>query len=115
MLDDEPYITLIFRKALNLLGYTVNAYNDPSVALGNFKPDYHDLVILDYRMRGINEVELAQAISKIQPETKICFMSAFEILTDERLRLTRELCTFVRNPIMPKALAVQIEKRLLKA
>jgi hypothetical protein len=42
-------------------------------------------------------------------------MSAFEILTDERLRLTRELCTFVRNPIMPKALAVQIEKRLLKA
>jgi DNA-binding NtrC family response regulator len=83
MLDDEPYITLIFRKALNLLGYTVNAYNDPSVALGNFKPDYHDLVILDYRMRGINEVELAQAISKIQPETKICFMSAFEVLTDE--------------------------------
>jgi two-component system catabolic regulation response regulator CreB/two-component system response regulator ChvI len=117
LVDDEPDITTIFRRALQNFGYSVDTYNEPERALANFKPDVYDLVILDYRMPGMNGVDLARAIWRVQPNAKICFVSAFEILTNELEAefKNKEICTFLKKPVMPKVLAEHVEKQILNA
>ena len=39
IVDDEPDITSTFDMILQMNGFEVNTYNDPLLALSNFKPD----------------------------------------------------------------------------
>jgi len=53
VVDDEPDMTLLFRMALESdSSFTVCTFNDPLVALSNFKADLYDLVILDIKMHA---------------------------------------------------------------
>jgi CheY-like chemotaxis protein len=48
VVDDEPDITTTFKIGLENNHFAVvDAYNDPTLALSNFKPDFYDLVLLD--------------------------------------------------------------------
>jgi CheY-like chemotaxis protein len=38
--------------------YDVDTYNDPLVALANFRPGYYNLILLDVRMPKMNGFEL---------------------------------------------------------
>ena len=48
--DDEHDMTLIFKKALESSGFSVDVFNDSEIALKNFKPGFYDLVVLDIVM-----------------------------------------------------------------
>jgi DNA-binding NtrC family response regulator len=50
--DDEHNITNIQKQLLSRLGYTVNAFTDPELALEDFlnRPGYYDLIITDMSM-----------------------------------------------------------------
>jgi DNA-binding response OmpR family regulator len=58
IVDDEPYITLPFKMGLENNGFLVDTFNDPQVALSNFKTGVYDLFILDIKMPKINGFEL---------------------------------------------------------
>ena len=47
LVDDESDITTVLTFALEDYGFEVESYNNPLVALSNFKPNYYDLAILD--------------------------------------------------------------------
>ena len=43
---------------LQMNGFEVDTYNDPLLALSNFKPDLYGLALLDIRMPVMNGFEL---------------------------------------------------------
>ena len=45
--DDEADITFTLKKELEQSGFSLDVFNDPIVALSNFKADYYDLILLD--------------------------------------------------------------------
>jgi two-component system, OmpR family, response regulator ChvI len=47
LVDDDPDITIVFKLALEDADFIVDTYQDPTVALSNFKPNSYGLVILD--------------------------------------------------------------------
>ena len=49
---------MLFKDILNDFGFVVDTYYDPVLALLAFKPDYYDLLILDYLMPQLNGIEL---------------------------------------------------------
>jgi two-component system, OmpR family, response regulator ChvI len=53
IVDDEPDITLLFSTALEERGLKVDSFNDPLLALSNFKADFYDLLIVDFKMPKI--------------------------------------------------------------
>ena len=81
VVDDEADIVDIMRKSLEKLDYSVFGFTDPLVALEQFErePKKYQLVISDIRMPTMNGYELVKKIQKLQPETKVLLMSAFEI------------------------------------
>jgi CheY-like chemotaxis protein len=56
--------------------FEVHAFNDPELALSNFKPDVYDLALLDVRMPKMFGHELYDEMKKIDGRLKVCFMTA---------------------------------------
>jgi PleD family two-component response regulator len=61
IVDDEPAITSTFKIALKNYGFEeVDVYNDPFLALQNFKSGVYALIILDVAMPKIDGFKLYQ-------------------------------------------------------
>jgi two-component SAPR family response regulator len=59
--------------------FKVDSFNNPILALKNFKNDYYDLLIIDIVMPQMNGFELSEKIRKVDGKVKICFLTAGEI------------------------------------
>jgi two-component system response regulator ChvI len=70
-------------------GFVVDSYNDPTLALSNFKLGLYDLLLLDIRMPYMNGFELYQKIRERDSNIKICFLTASELFYEEYRRLER--------------------------
>ena len=103
VVDDEPDMTLLFRMALESdSSFTVYTFNDPLVALSNFKADLYYLVILDIKMPKMDGLDLYQEMKKIDGKVKICFLTASEMYYEEFRKeaycaLDKDM--FLRKPI----------------
>jgi CheY-like chemotaxis protein len=78
VVDDEPDITSLFRKALMREGFRVDVYNDPADSLKNFKSHFYDLIILDIIMPGMDGFKLYDRLRNVDPDIKILFLTASE-------------------------------------
>jgi DNA-binding response OmpR family regulator len=114
IVDDEPDITLVIKLGLESNGFIVKTYNDPLLALSNFKADSYDLLLLDIKMPRMNGFELYQRLQEIDLKVKICFITAFELYFDEFQRLYPKLKVecFVRKPVSIDVLSKVIREEL---
>jgi two-component system response regulator ChvI len=80
IVDDEPDVTFSLKKGLENSGlFEVNTFNDPELALSNFKPGFYDFLLIDVRMPNISGYDLYDKIKNIDNKVKACFISAYEI------------------------------------
>jgi len=106
IIDDEPDITLAFRKSLTDKGFEeVETVNDPIFALKNFKAGSYDLLIIDIVMPEMDGFSLYEEIRKIDNKVKVCFITAFE-MNYQALRAvfpaataTDDIGCFIRKPV----------------
>ena len=101
IVDDEPDITSTFDMILQMNGFEVNSYNDPLLALSNFKPDLYGLALIDIRMPKMNGFELYKKIKDIDNRIEACFITAFEDYHEEFKESFPELEEakyFIRKP-----------------
>ena len=101
IVDDEQDIISVFRMVLEMNDFEVDAYNDPLLALSNFKQNAYDLVILDIRMPVINGFELFKKIRMVDDKVKVCFMTAFDDYRQEFKKsfpMLDEIKCFIRKP-----------------
>jgi DNA-binding response OmpR family regulator len=102
--DDEPHMTAMLKMALEGVGFTVDVFNDPVLALKSFKPNLYDLVILDVMMPKMNGFELHDQLKKIDPGIKVCFMTASSEMYREDLRKERH-CDLDKGLLLANATA----------
>ena len=60
IIDDEPDLVNLFREALESDGFKVCSFTDPIQANNHIQknPDYYGLILSDYRMPVMNDMEL---------------------------------------------------------
>jgi len=103
LVDNESDNTCVLSMGLEDAGFKVDAFNDPMLALSNFKPNFYALSILDINMPKMNGYELYKEIRKIDDKVKICILTASEIY-NESLRappyqLLKDVKCFIPKPI----------------
>jgi two-component system, OmpR family, response regulator ChvI len=121
IVDDEQDITLSFSLALEDSGlFEVDAYNDPLVALANYRPNSYDMLLLDIRMPAMNGFELYDKMKKIDNKVKVCFITAYDENYTELRKQFPSLeidClipkNIIRKPIEVSKLIERIELELL--
>ena len=86
IVDKDPDTTLTFKRAFeeeNRIGgagskisFYVNTYNDPLVALSEFKPNFYDLMLIDIEMPKMNGFDFCVKAMEIDVNPRVCFMSS---------------------------------------
>jgi two-component system, OmpR family, response regulator ChvI len=103
IVDDEYDLTLTFKFILRDNGYEVCTYNDPELALLNFKANFYDMILLDFKMPKLNGFQLFRELRKKDNEVKICFFTASEDVDYDEyknlLSLSVEEKCFIKKPI----------------
>jgi CheY-like chemotaxis protein len=85
IVDDEPDLTLTFKAGLEECHcdgkkkFEVYTYNNPLRALSEFKPDFYDLMLVDVYMPDMSGFELCEKILEVDPNLRVCFISAAEV------------------------------------
>jgi CheY-like chemotaxis protein len=81
IVDDEVDLLMVFKRALEMSGLIVSAFEDPLNALDDFKANYskYNLVMTDIRMPNMNGYKLTNQIKKIKPDIKVIFVTAQQI------------------------------------
>lgn len=121
IVDDEPDIARLFKLGLERQGgFEVDVYNDPIIALSNYRSGIYDLLLLDIKMPEMNGLELYQSIREKEKEEneggeiRVCFITAFEESYNEFERLFPKLqidC-FIRKPISIDKLVETVKTKL---
>ena len=105
LVDNEPDNISVLSMGLEDEGFKVDAFNDPILALSNFKPNFYALSILDINMPKMNGYELYKEIRKIDDKIKVCFLTASEIYM-ESLRVPPSQLLDDVKCFMPKPLTI---------
>jgi DNA-binding response OmpR family regulator len=116
IVDDEPDVTGTFKLGLEKSGFNVETFNDPEIALSNFKSGMYDILLLDIKMPKMNGFELYEKIRKIENNTKakICFITAYEVYYQslrEQFPETKIEC-YIKKPIQISDLAKRLHAEL---
>jgi CheY-like chemotaxis protein len=108
IVDDDVDVTLTFRSALendsnndNGIIFEIRTYNDPLLALSEFRQNFYDLMLLDINMPKMNGFEFCERILKLDVNVKVCFMSGGEI-NHEALREIHpaiNIGCFIKKPV----------------
>jgi DNA-binding response OmpR family regulator len=115
VVDNERDITVALQVGLEDGGFDVDTFTNPSLALKSFKPGFYDLVLIDIVMPDIDGFELYERLKKIDPDVKVCFLTASEMYHEEfrkaeHCSLNKDL--FLQKPIPMNDLIMEINKRL---
>lgn len=116
LVDNEPDNTSVLSMGLEDEGFKVDVFNDPILALSNFKPDYYSLSILDINMPKMNGYELYREIRKMDAKLKVCFLTASEIYI-ESLRvppphLLDDVKCYIPKPVAIDDLVKKVKEQL---
>jgi DNA-binding NtrC family response regulator len=112
IVDDESDICLTLANVLEGDRFVVDTFDDPILALENFRKDSYDLVILDIKMKKMDGLELYKEIKKIDHKVKVCFLTAskFNNKAFKEVLSDLEKNQFIQKPIQNEELINIINK-----
>ena len=117
LIDDEPDVIYTTRKVLEINGFMVDSYTDPTLALSNFKPGLYDLLLLDIKMPKINGFDLYQKMKEIDSNVKICFLTASELFYEKYRKISAyprvDKEKFIQKPLRTEELIRRLNEILL--
>jgi DNA-binding response OmpR family regulator len=122
IVDDDPDITFTFKKAFeeaNRIGgskisFHVNTYNDPLLALSEFKPDFYDLMLVDINMPKMNGFDFCVKVFEVDLNPKVCFISS-ALINQEALKEqypSLSFGCFIEKPITIDSLIRRVKAEL---
>ena len=104
--DDETVGLAVRKQVLEARGYRVFTAENGLDALEIFSSKPVDLVILDYKMPGMNGDVVAERMRRLKPSVPILMLSAYVDLPRETLALANMYLTKGEGPLtMLKAVA----------
>jgi CheY-like chemotaxis protein len=114
IVDDDPDIANLYKLSLEHDGFVVDAFNDPLLALSNYKVGIYDLLLIDIKMPQMNGFELYEKFRNMGDKPKVCFITAFEEFNKdlELFPNLKEKGCFLRKPIELSSLTRVVKSEL---
>lgn len=110
IVDDEVDICNLFRDALQVAGYNVRAFTNPTEALEDFRlhNEEYGVIITDIRMPEMSGIELIKRVNQINKNVKVFLMTAFELKNEELQEL--KMNEFLNKPIYTQRLVEMVKR-----
>jgi DNA-binding response OmpR family regulator len=118
MVDDEIDVNYTFETVLEENGFMVDSFDNPVLALNNFKAGLYDLVLLDIKMPAMDGFKLYEEMKNIDNKFKVCFLTASEMFYEQyrpaHIVITGEDYPIIQKPIKNEELIEQINELLVR-
>src|SRR2546427_9464937 len=124
VVNDEADINITIRQVLEDKGFKVDSYEDPHLALENFKPQYYDLVLIDckmpemngfaFYMPEMNGFAFYRGVKALDKKVKTFFLTTTEVQSEQHSDDTFSSPPppkyFIRIPVENERLLERIEE-----
>lgn len=114
VIDDEKIVGDMAKMSLENEGYKVETFLNAEPALARLKEEKFDVVVTDYKMKGIDGMEVLRTVKNLYPETKVIMITAFANLDTAIEALRGDVHDFFPKPVKIKELKASIGRALEK-
>ena len=114
IIDDEKIVGDMAKMALEKEGYLVETFVNAEPALERFSAERFDIVITDFKMKGIDGMEVLRRVKHLHPKTKVIMITAFANLDTAIEALREDVFDFFPKPVKIKELKASIQRALKK-
>ncbi len=97
-------------RVIAKLGHQVIETSDAEDALDKFKNAQIHLMVTDYKMLGMNGIELLAEVNKLSPETEVMMVTAFGSIELAVQAMQRGATDFITKPFSPDELSVKVQR-----
>ena len=114
VIDDEKIVGDMAKLSLEQEGYSVETFLNAEPALKRLEEQKFDVVVTDYKMKGIDGMEVLRTVKERYPGTQVIMITAFANLDAAIEALRRDVHDFFPKPVKIKELKASIKRALEK-
>ncbi len=114
VIDDEKIVGDMAKLSLEQDGYSVETFLNAEPALKRLQEERFDVVVTDYKMKGIDGMEVLKTVKDRYPKTQVIMITAFANLDAAIEALRRDVHDFFPKPVKIKELKASIKRALEK-
>ncbi len=112
IVEDDPVNTLLLKEFLKKYDVNVHWAENASDAIRLYKDNKIDLTFMDIRLPGMDGVECAKQILKINPHAKIIAQTAYAMAHDIQIYLKNGFCDYIVKPLKKEIFMNTLKKWL---
>src|SRR5512143_2254410 len=112
VIDDEKIGGDMAKLSLEQEGYTVETFLSAEPALARLEQERFDVVVTDYKMKGIDGMEVLRTVKRLHPGVKVIMITAFANLDTAIEALRGDVHDFFPKPVKLKELKASIARAL---
>ena len=114
IIDDEKIVGDIAKLSLEQEGYVVETFLNAEPALKRLQAEKFNVVVTDYKMKGIDGMQVLKTVKDLYPATQVIMITAFANLDAAIEALRRDVHDFFPKPVKIKELKASIKRALEK-
>ena len=114
LIDDDKDLLEEIEDNLTLSGFSVEAFTDPTLALGKLNPRFDGVVLSDLRMPKISGQELLDKTIDIDPDIPFVMITGHGQVQQATAAMKAGAYDFLEKPIEPELLQAVIKRALEK-
>jgi DNA-binding NtrC family response regulator len=110
VIDDESIVCKTLSRALSGPDFTVEAFENPTLALRRVDEKEFDIVLTDVVMGDIDGIQVLDHVVNKSPRTKVIIMTAFAYMNLARDAMARGAFDFIAKPFSAEEIRTVVNK-----
>ena len=114
IVDDEPSVRESFKMILKIKDYEVETFPDGPTAIASLQKDKFDMAFVDYKLPGMDGLEVLKKIKEIDSNMEVCIVTAYATETSHANAITLGALEYLRKPFLMEEIYEFVELGLRK-
>ncbi len=112
IIDDERIVGDMAKLSLSQEGYDVETFLDGETALKRLREKSFQVVVTDWKMKGVDGLEVLRTVKQHYPQTVVIMITAFASLDVAIEALRDDVFDFFPKPVKIKELKASIRRAI---
>jgi two-component system, NtrC family, response regulator AtoC len=110
VVDDEPMVCISLTNWLREENYFVQSVSDGQSAINAVKDQAWDIVLLDYKMPGMDGIQVLRHIKELAPQTIVLMMTAYASIANSVQAMKEGAFDYIVKPLDVEELSMMLNK-----